>query len=61
MGMVWRMRVLKVDWCAVGDRLLNGSRSMLQEQPAFMVVAPDDDSLVFQFHKPPHHSHVCRP
>lgn len=28
----------------------------MQEQPPFMVVAPDDDSLVFQFHKPQHHS-----
>jgi len=23
-----------------------------------MVLAPHDDSLVFQFHKPPHHSHI---
>ena len=30
----------------------------LQEQPPFMVVPSYDDSLVFEFHKPPHHSHV---
>lgn len=31
-----------------------------QEQPPFMVVARDDDSLVFQFHKLQHHSHVLQ-
>lgn len=36
------------------------SRLRLQEQPRFMVLASYDDSLVFQFDKPPHHSHIKR-
>ena len=51
--------MLKVDRYGVDNsRVMECQDLKLQEQRPFMVVPTYDDSPVFQFHKPPHHSHV---